>query len=279
LPKNLVVVRAGDQSLHPEWLGDPATRQWDIIVNYYGDDPNCFRDQGQQRIDSKGPKWPALHALVHDHAAQIDAYDYLWFPDDDLASDQASINRLFEICHQHDLELAQPSLTFDSIIGHPITATNKAFLLRYTSFVEIMAPCFSRSFFQRCRASFNTNLSGYGLDFLWPTWASAKTKVAIIDAIAVKHTRARGSQYHALNEKGITPEQELTELVLRERVRPVEWILGGIMADGAAHTIWNTGHEQLIRHILKGYLPEFATHADLLYHMIEPALLSLGQAK
>lgn len=270
--RNLVIVRAGDNSLHHTWLGTPSKRNWDIIVNYYGDNPDIFRDQGQQRIDSKGPKWPALHALVHEHAQTIATYDYVWFPDDDLVADMHSINRLFDLCNEYHLDLAQPSLTLGSIIGNPITLTNHAFKLRFTTFIEIMAPVFSQKFLQRCASSFNVNLSGYGLDFLWPTWVESKDKVAIIDDVAVEHTRSRGPQYNALNEKGITPEQELRDLILRERIRPIQATLGGIDTNGQLLAVWNGEYKKLIQAIIAGYLPQMTDHPEHLYRAIEPIL-------
>jgi len=34
--KNLVIVRAGDQSLHPSWLEGPEERNWETILIYSG---------------------------------------------------------------------------------------------------------------------------------------------------------------------------------------------------------------------------------------------------
>src|SRR5664279_707363 len=36
----LVIVRAGDRSLHPGWTQSPATRNWDLLVSYFGADDN-----------------------------------------------------------------------------------------------------------------------------------------------------------------------------------------------------------------------------------------------
>jgi hypothetical protein len=55
---NLVVVRAGDSSLHPTWLPASGHRNWDLLVSYIGDDPENFRVPAVTRIDGKGPKWP-----------------------------------------------------------------------------------------------------------------------------------------------------------------------------------------------------------------------------
>ncbi len=270
--RNLIIVRAGDASLHTAWLNQPEQRNWDIIINYYGDNPNLYRDQGQRRIDSKGPKWPALYDLVNSLQTEILAYDYVWFPDDDLVSDPTSVNRFFEMCREYALDLAQPSLTLDSIINHHITLRNKAFKLRYTTFVEVMAPCFSKRFLERCWPSFNTNLSGWGLDFLWPTWAENLSKVAIIDEVAVKHTRARGALYGIFKEKGISPDDELRDLILKEKIRPIQMTAGGVDLEGQTHAIWNGGQKKLIQKILAGSLPELANYPEHLYRAIEPLL-------
>src|SRR3954453_18440947 len=90
----LVIVRAGDESLHPRWTDSLATRGWDLAVSYYGADPRRFRDPGQTRFDDAGLKWQALHALLtRDEFWR--RYDYIWFPDDDLAAEQAGISELF----------------------------------------------------------------------------------------------------------------------------------------------------------------------------------------
>jgi hypothetical protein len=272
LRRNLIIVRAGDQSLHPAWLADDNDRNWDIIVDYYGDRPDAFRDKGQTRIDCKGPKWPALSALMTGKHRELEAYDYVWFPDDDLVTDAASINRFFDICHEFALDLAQPSLTLDSIAGHIVTLANRSFRLRFTNFVEIMAPCFSRDFLKRCWPSFAANASGWGLDFLWPTWIEDPMKIAVIDEVSVRHTRTRGAQYALVNRQGKTPEQELAELARKENLSLVAMTRGGIGRDGGLCAIWNSGQKELIRKILAGYLPDLANYPEHIYTAIAPLL-------
>ncbi len=41
--KNLVIVAAGDASLHEGWLAGAGERSWDLIVNYFGEDPQRYR--------------------------------------------------------------------------------------------------------------------------------------------------------------------------------------------------------------------------------------------
>src|ERR1700687_413368 len=96
--KNLVIVRAGDSSLHPQWLTGPENRNWDIVVSYFGNDPNLYRMPGVTRIDDKGPKWDGLYNLISMHPQFIADYDYIWLPDDDLEITKSAINLLFNTC-------------------------------------------------------------------------------------------------------------------------------------------------------------------------------------
>ncbi len=186
----LTIVRAGNGSLHPSWLAGSGSRSWDIIVSYYGDDPKRFRAPDVTRIDSKGPKWPALHALLQAHPELIARYDYIWLPDDDLATDMNSINRLFATCADLGLEAAQPSLTWDSYSTHLVTLRHGNTLLRLTNFVEVMAPCLSSVMVSRALPFFGENISGWGIDFMWSKLAdNPQHGIAVLDTVTVRHTR------------------------------------------------------------------------------------------
>lgn len=230
---NLVIVRAGDTSLHPDWLAGPGgpTRNWDLIVSYFGDDSAKYRGGDGRRIDGKGHKWPALFELLLDHEALVRSYEYVWLPDDDLACTGDDITQLFDICRAQRLQLAQPSLSHDSYFSHLITLHNPYFRLRYTSFVEIMAPCFHRDAFWRLVPTFNRSLSGWGLDIIWPSLLQARVdEIAIIDQIQIRHTRRVGvANFPALKALGKTAWGEMAE-VLRAHggSRPRHLVRGGL---------------------------------------------------
>jgi hypothetical protein len=75
--RNLVIVRAGDTSLHPDWL--KGQRNWGIVVGYYGNDPARYKSPGVTRIDGKGPKWAGLYDLLAANPDLVSQYDYIWF--------------------------------------------------------------------------------------------------------------------------------------------------------------------------------------------------------
>ncbi len=204
-------MRAGNSSLHPGWLAGAGPRNWDLVVNYFGDDPDIYRVDDVARIDSKGPKWPPLQALVERHPEWLDRYDRVMFPDDDLEMSKSDLNRFFEVCAEHGLELAQPSLTPDSPVTHPLLIQNTACRLRFTNFVEVMAPCFSSAFLRVALPTFSATQSGWGIDWLWPRLADNKVSgIAIVDAVAMRHTRPLGGpNYDAMKAQGISPDAEL----------------------------------------------------------------------
>jgi hypothetical protein len=212
----LVVVRAGDTSLHPHWTRNLATRDWDLVVSYFGNDPERFRDPGETRIDDKGQKWSGLHALLMREDFWR-GYDYIWLPDDDLAIEQDIISMLFQRVSAMGLMLAQPALSWTSYYSHRITLVHPSFTLRMTNFVEVMAPCFARPFLERCLPTFTENLSGWGIDVLWPRMLPPTPRsCAIIDALPMTHTRpVGGPNYDKLREAGLSAADEADALMMK----------------------------------------------------------------
>ena len=212
----LVVVRAGDQSLHRQWTSDLATRRWDLVVSYYGNDSDRYRGVDERRIDDKGQKYHGLHALFTRDPFWRQ-YDYIWFPDDDLATEQGAIDNLFDSMASLDLALAQPSLSWDSFYSFFVTLQSPGFRMRTSNFIEIMAPCFHRPFLETCLPTFTENLSGWGLDWVWPRLIPAdRERCAIIDTAVVTHTRpVGGPTYEKLREAGVAPMEEAHALMQR----------------------------------------------------------------
>lgn len=206
--RNLVIVRAGDQSLHPEWLGSDDS--WDLIISYFGKDPALYRDVGN-RIDAPGPKWPCLGSLINELSPLLSSYDYVFFPDDDLRILPGAIDTFFSSCRKHDLKLAQPALALESYVAHEVTIHNPKTSVRFTNYVELMAPCFRADALQVCSPTFGTNISGWGLDVLWPILLRpVRGRIGIVDDAQVVHTRPFGGPNYVHNKpSGLTPAQEL----------------------------------------------------------------------
>lgn len=209
----LVVCRAGDSSLHTEWLKSNS-RNFDIMIDYYG----CERDRYAESceyyiVENEGRKFSAIYKTILNNPALFEQYDAVWFPDDDLLTDTENINKMFELFQEHDLMLAQPALTTDSYYSHPVTLENSQTALRYTFYCEVMAPIFSREALLQCFHSFNLGHVGWGLDMLWPQILGYPIeKIAILDTTPVKHTRPIG-EGEIYKDLEVHPRKELDILL------------------------------------------------------------------
>jgi hypothetical protein len=232
--RNLVVVRAGDSSLHPHWLAGDGGRNWDLAVSYFGDDPDLFKTDDVTRIDGKGPKWQGLHDVFSKRPEFLTNYDYILLPDDDLMASKDDLNRLFDICKTYGLEIGHPTLTWNSYYAHLVTLCNAGTRLRYTNFVEVMAPCLTKALLNKTLGYFAETLSGWGLEQAWAKYAGPM-KMALIDEVAVRHTRpVGGPNYKALRDKNISPWDELRGLcrTLGVDELPIIETYGAILANG-----------------------------------------------
>ncbi len=188
--KNLVIVRAGDSSLHPGWLSPPDQRDFTLAVSYYGNDPDRWAGTWDRWVEAKGPKWGPLADFIDDNWEWVSEFDYVALPDDDLAATASDWKGLFQAMRDLDLDLAQPSLAYSSYWTHQITAQRPGYRARFTNFVEVMTPTFSKWALERCLPTFRMSSSGFGLDIIWPTiLQKAGRKLGIIDEVAFGHTR------------------------------------------------------------------------------------------
>ncbi len=201
--------RAGEGSLHREWIGDPATRSYDVWLDCYCA-PETWAGEPARVTDGRDTtKWPRLAALLRERPEEFDPYDVVFLPDDDVRISAAELERFLALCRRHRLALAQPGLTEDSFWSHEVTLANRAFQLRYTNFVEVMAPAFSREALRRCAGTFGASRTGWGVDFMWSrALGDPEDAIAIVDAVSMAHTRpiGGGGLYTSL---GIVPDDEL----------------------------------------------------------------------
>lgn len=203
----LALFRAGPGSLHSHAVERLDQQNFDYALSWFGD--NTPREPGAVFVHMQtGAKWPGLEQTLLAHWDTIQKYRYVWLPDDDLLCVPEQVSRMFSVCDDLQLDLAQPALTPDSYFTHVITLQHSEFQVRFTNFVEIMAPVLSTDMLARVFPTLAGNISGYGLDAVWPHY-SKLGKVAIIDDTPVKHTRPVGGPNYAFSEKaGLAPAHE-----------------------------------------------------------------------
>lgn len=236
--RNIVVVRASDRSLHGAWLEGARAGHYDLIVSYFGSDPERFRNPEEHRVDFRGGKWDGIHALFAQDPGLVERYDYFWFPDDDIEASSAGIAEMFRLMAEHNLALAQPALTHDSYFSFLLFLQCPSFRLRYANVIEIMVPCLRRDILRIVLPLFRDSRTGFGLDFVWTRLLSDnRRKAAVLDCITVRHTRpVGGGELHKKAGGSGQPgpvEQERTLSRFRLK-RPKMLIYEGLTAQGAA---------------------------------------------
>jgi hypothetical protein len=188
----LVIVRAGDKSLHRGWL-DGAERNWDLIVSWYS--PNPYEPlAGEEVWPQAGMKWDVLASQLLARPDVIERYSHFVLADDDIEISAEAINTLFETAEREKLEVCQPGMTADSYYSALHHLRSPSFRLRYTPYVEVMFPCLSRAALKRALPLALETPSGFGLDFVWARLEPDNLyRAAIIDTIEMRHTRPVGS--------------------------------------------------------------------------------------
>lgn len=191
----LVLARVGEQSLHPAWMSDE--RDFDLVVQCYGTDPARWEGSADLVLPDDDPDLRggrALHRVLSEHPELLRNYEAIWFPDDDIACDAATISAAFALHTRLGLGLSQPALSPDSYFTHYATLAHPGLHVRFTNFVEALVPIFSAEALAACWHTMDQSRSGFGLDLVWQTIVPGLgLRSAILDAVQVRHTRPVGS--------------------------------------------------------------------------------------
>lgn len=214
--KNLLITSIGSLNCVSSWICDDRT--FDIALIYYPEEitletKRLLESYADYLFFESGFKYEILKRVFLANPELME-YEYFWMPDDDVNLVKGTTNELFAAANKYHLGLAQPSARKKNT-SWKLLRNKKGYAIRYTNFVEVMCPIFSKKSLSQCIDSFSYTKSGWGLDFLWPTLIDEK--VAIIDSHIIEHTKKinleGGALYKKLiEETGKTPKEELLEL-------------------------------------------------------------------
>jgi hypothetical protein len=205
----LVFFRAGPNSLHPRLIAAEPERNWDCCVSWY-----CApRDEPAAEYSVTGGenKFEAFHDFYQRIGSQA-GYRYYLVLDDDIDFAPGDISRFLALCERHGTYLCQPALRWGTNSNHDVTLWNPACELRTTTFIEVMAPCFSAEAVTELQDTFLLNRSTWGIDYAWASRINGRRPIAIVDAVRVAHTKpvdlGDGPFYRKMRELGADPEEE-----------------------------------------------------------------------
>lgn len=195
-PENLVIVRAGKNSLHSRWIDDTGNEppDFDLLVAAYHKDAVKEDSEHVKYRFVPGSKVHGWNTVLNEHADLVNSYQQVALIDDDIEANASTLNKCFAVGKAHDLSIWQPSLSHDSFATYGASLQNERFLLRHTNYVEMMCPFFNISTLERISRLFSLGYES-GIDLVWCSVAREMGgKCAIVDACAVTHTKPVGAQ-------------------------------------------------------------------------------------
>lgn len=185
--KNAVFVPVGKDSLHRQLLKGDA--DFDLHLLIYDGSYNKFCNDSDFVACDAGYKMDMIYRYLHRHPELFEKYEYFFLLDDDIVISTEDVNRLFSMMREYQLKIAQPSLVM-SYYTYKHTAFHPFCILRYTNFVEMMMPCFSRDALKAVLPTFEQKIRWCGIEMHWPVLVGSNHKdMAIVDAVSAKHTR------------------------------------------------------------------------------------------
>ena len=185
--KCLVAAPIGHDHVIHDWVQGEA--RFDLaLLDYTAEgvkNPPATRYYQQLR----GFKW---HMLADFLPEVMDQYDYFWFPDDDIVTTTADINRMFDVFAAGPYVLAQPALTHNSFYTwRALLQKGKGY--RRVSHVEVMCPLMTRATLKKLLATFKENESSWGYDLAWTELLNRKS-IGVLDQVAVWHSKPVGGR-------------------------------------------------------------------------------------
>ena len=185
--KNAVFVSAGKTSLHRQLLKGDA--DFDLHLLIYDDSYSLFCHDTKFVSVQSGYKMDMTYRYLQSHPEFLENYESFFLMDDDIEMSTEDVNRLFRMMREYDLKIAQPSLVM-SYYTYKHTARHPLCILRYTNFVEMMVPCFSKEALVKVLPTFEKKVRGCGIEFLWARLINDNHKnMAIVDEVHARHIR------------------------------------------------------------------------------------------
>lgn len=193
--KHLVIVCAGKDSLHRQWLKleNEKTRNWDLLLIQYGGGNN-WKDDATFYAQSPGIKFGLISRCSTFLNPLLNRYKLVALWDDDLLITDGTLTQMFDFAEKHNLSLCQAALHDNKNFSWDITKRRKDVVYRETTFVEIMAPIMKTSLLLDSLSLFSLNPLGWYIDTVfWPHHVlKQQGKIAVIDAFELLHTKPLG---------------------------------------------------------------------------------------
>ena len=183
--KNLVFTSAGDHTNFDKiWLD--KERNYDVWVVYYGDNKAVYNNY-KSKVDyierRKGFKFQNFEHIYK--TKDLSQYERFFILDDDIVMSTEDINEMFRLSKKHKFWICGPTFKPQSRISHNITINKPKLAYRYTNYIEVNTPLFTKEALDNLMKVFDSKLIGWGIDhlYIWANGWKEKKRFALIDLV------------------------------------------------------------------------------------------------
>lgn len=192
--RDLILVRAGSRSLHRGWMAaEPADQPFDLIAIAYA--PTFIAPDRDDfgYVEIPGFKVAGYGAFLRQYRQIVERYDQVALIDDDIETDSRAIAKAFELGRAHDLQVWQPSLSWDSHFSYAaLLSCPGQPAIRPVNFVEMMCPFFKTPALLEVEDLLHIGAET-AVDIFWSCVLGRHPGgLAILNDVIVTHTRPVG---------------------------------------------------------------------------------------
>lgn len=228
--KTLVFIPVGDNCQALSWI-QPLTNlgacEIDFLLVYYGKDlrfQEKFTGSKIRVINDQSPsKFEKFHKYVSSGEINLDQYGKFWIADDDIKISPENAQKFIESFDNYNLEIAQPGC-LGFAMGKQLVRRNPRYKIRFTNYVDGMAPLFSKNALVRCLETFENSGSGRGIDHVWAALlGNPVDKIAVVDRALMYHMNPSGANYSRFENTIDVQYQKIQDRYLSQVLEHYEW--------------------------------------------------------
>lgn len=219
--KNCIFISAGDKERFASWAIDNLSDDFDIIINYYGENEfklNNFKSKTKKTISFKTTKFMSLKQIYDKHIKG--KYEWVSVFDDDAKFVSGSMDELISCGKKFNLDIVSGS-HFGKISHFIHKKVNGQHKIRYVNFIEMNFPVFKNTALEKYMNVYDGKLCGWGND-----WWYCKTlgvdenkNAAIVDNVCIENPESNREM-----ESFMSWDQRKTQWEeLRNKLNIVEW--------------------------------------------------------
>lgn len=199
LSRFLLVTRIGKRSLHRQWLDGP--REFDVFFSCYDRSLPQIEGPGIRFEYRPGHKIEGYGRFLNDPETRWRYYDFICLMDEDLLADTETLNRMFRMCEEYQLKIAQPALTLRSHFTFAALLEQPEWKLRFVNYIEMMCPVFRRDALEVVGPTYSLGYES-GIDLVWCNLVfSSERDFAVLDSCPITHTEPVGKR---MSENGFS---------------------------------------------------------------------------